>query len=340
MSNRRRREARALAPSRAQDEERLLSTAAPPHDASDSDPATTVRRRGDEVNAPGSIHALLPPYYGRPRRANSPDVFNTLFEPVIRSLSRPPSPPIRGDPRSAPVNGSIRAVSPRRAHIARDLASNGSSNAPCHTSTVSSVDDSSAATSEAQRSSTSLPSHFPPRLPSDPAPTVESQGFVLYVSSAVVYCAYLVWAFVPERGLERIGIGWYPSREWALLVPSWITVAVVYVYLGYFCLNLANTPTPTQLLESRSDPKAFVAPLTAPLSLFSALERPCPHSARSSDPGSSERQSKGNFPAALADDGGDRRVSRLYFDSIRLPPDQIPPLYDLPPEVVDRVLYG
>ncbi|KPV75564.1 uncharacterized protein RHOBADRAFT_9432, partial [Rhodotorula graminis WP1] len=78
--------------------------------------------------------------------------------------------------------------------------------------------------------------------PTDPAPTVESQGFVLYVGSLVAYVAYLVWAFLPEPWLEAIGIEWYPARDWALLVPSWIVMLVAFTYASYFCLNLFNTP--------------------------------------------------------------------------------------------------
>lgn len=87
-----------------------------------------------------------------------------------------------------------------------------------------------------------MPAHFPPRTSSDPGPSVESQGFVLYIGSSVAYLAYLVWAFLPEPWLEKIGIGWYPSREWALLVPAWSIMLVVYVYIAYAALNAWVTP--------------------------------------------------------------------------------------------------
>jgi len=67
--------------------------------------------------------------------------------------------------------------------------------------------------------------------------------------------------------LESIGIEWFPSqyapqttllegiiertdeksefgcREWALLIPSWITMSIVYVYLSYSFLNMSNNST-------------------------------------------------------------------------------------------------
>lgn len=64
----------------------------------------------------------------------------------------------------------------------------------------------------ADRSASSLPAHFPPRAESDPAPTVESQGFVLYVGSLMAYVMFLVWSLCPDEWLERLGIEWYPSR--------------------------------------------------------------------------------------------------------------------------------
>jgi len=65
----------------------------------------------------------------------------------------------------------------------------------------------------------------------------------------------------------------------------------------------------------RLDPKAFVPPPTAPSSLLESL-----------DPGRSS--------TVLNLD-----ISRLYLDSTLLPPEAIPPLYDLPLDVVNRVLY-
>ncbi|GAA5911271.1 phosphatidylinositol N-acetylglucosaminyltransferase GPI19 [Sporobolomyces salmoneus] len=223
---------------------------------------------------------LFPPQYGRPVRPSSPDVFTALFHPVLRSLSRPSSPA-----------SSTRLSNPH-------------STAP--------IDDTQ------QRAPSSLPSHFPPRAPTDPAPTVESQGFVLYISSLLLYVLYLVWSFSPEVALEYIGIEWYPSREWALLLPSWITMTVLYVYIGYIFLNMSISVPSSESLASLSDPKSFIPPPPAPSSLLELLNL------------SPEAQNR------IEANG---KLSRLYLDSTALPPDMIPPLYDLPLDVVNRVLY-
>ncbi|GAA5851788.1 hypothetical protein JCM9279_004408 [Rhodotorula babjevae] len=217
---------------------------------------------------------LLPPHYGRPMRPSSPDALAALLRPVLASLSRPASPAI---PPSASTASSPSSTDPSTSAAPLD------------------------------RSASSLPAQFPPREPTDPAPTVESQGFVLYVGSLVAYVAYLVWAFLPEPWLEAIEIEWYPARDWALLVPSWIVMLVAFTYASYFCLNLYNTP-PLSSPSLLDDPRAFVAPPPRPPPPLDGSSRaPTPLWAHG---------------AALADD------------------DAIPPLYDLPIEVVNRVLYG
>ncbi|GAA5992119.1 hypothetical protein JCM5350_007018 [Sporobolomyces pararoseus] len=222
---------------------------------------------------------LLPPQYGRPARPSSPDVFNALFHPVFRSLSRPSSPAPRRTLESSP-------------NLLQDSS-----------------------LSETQRATSSLPSHFPPRNPTDPAPTVESQGFLLYISSLLLYVLYLFWSFLPDRYLEKAGIEWYPSREWALLIPSWITMTILYIYLGYIFLNMSNTVSLEETLASLNDPKAFVRPPLAPSSLLESSN------------------------LTTSEDTDTPSISRLYLDSILLPPEAIPPLYDLPLDVVNRVLY-
>ncbi|CEQ39143.1 SPOSA6832_00639 [Sporobolomyces salmonicolor] len=147
---------------------------------------------------------FLPPHYGRPGRPSSPDVFgrcvyevnllSTLLRPVIQSLSRPGSP---SQPRSSPSTQPSALPGPSAPLSATHA------DAP-----TLFVDPPSP-----ERSHTSLPAQFPPREPTDPAPTVESQGFVLYIGSLVAYVVFLVWAFVPEEWLEWTGVEWYPMRR-------------------------------------------------------------------------------------------------------------------------------
>ncbi|TNY18659.1 PIG-P-domain-containing protein [Rhodotorula diobovata] len=231
---------------------------------------------------PPSAPFLLPPHYGRPGRPSSPDVLAALLRPVLASLSRPSSPAVSPSTPGTPAPTSPTRPSP---------SPSSSPAAPRTRTPPESV--------PLDRSSSSLPAQFPPREPTDPAPTVESQGFVLYVGSLVAFGAYLVWAVVPDAGLEAMGVEWYPARDWALLVPSWIVMLVAFVYSSYFCLNLYNTP-PLSSSELLDDPRAFVPPPPRP----------------------------------------PRAPTPLWAHSVLLEQDAIPPLYDLPVEVVNRVLYG
>ncbi|GAA5899197.1 hypothetical protein JCM6882_009281 [Rhodosporidiobolus microsporus] len=230
------------------------------------------------------LERLLPPHYGRPSRPSSPDVLAALLRPVLQSLSRPVSPAASPLVPSSPT--ASHPPSPRSAAPPAPAAPT------------------------ADRSASSLPSHFPPREATDPAPTVESQGFVLYIGSQVAFFAYLVWAFLPGEWLEWAGIEWYPSQEWALLIPAWVVMLVAFTYSSYFFLNMFNSPPLSSLSLLTHDPsdptsKAFIPPPA---------------------------------PALLPD--GTLGPDPLFAHSVLLDEDAIPPLYDLPVEWVNRVLYG
>jgi hypothetical protein len=43
-------------------------------------------------------------------------------------------------------------------------------------------------------------------------PQQEIYGFVLYLGSFIVFVAYLLWAYVPDPVLNRLGIAYYPDK--------------------------------------------------------------------------------------------------------------------------------
>ncbi|CAD6586475.1 MAG: hypothetical protein CYPHOPRED_003552 [Cyphobasidiales sp. Tagirdzhanova-0007] len=131
----------------------------------------------------------------------------------------------------------------------------------------------------------------------------EKYGFVVYAGSLVAWYIYLVWALTPDQYLRWLGLEWYPSREWAILIPSWIMVAVVFVYIAYFALNLFNTPA-LDSLTCISDTQGHLLP-KAP------------------------RSTKGFYAVSVGEQRDDQ-------------PDQdyIPPLYDLPVGLVNRAVFG
>ena len=44
---------------------------------------------------------------------------------------------------------------------------------------------------------------------------------------------YLVWAYTPTSVLAAHGITYYPSKQWAVALPAWVCVTVVFVYWVY-----------------------------------------------------------------------------------------------------------
>ncbi|KAJ4970972.1 hypothetical protein NE237_004071 [Protea cynaroides] len=90
----------------------------------------------------------------------------------------------------------------------------------------------------------------------------EVYGFVGSISTIVATVIFLGWAYIPEPWLHSIGITYYPSRYWALAVPVYAMVTVVFAMVFYLGLNFLATPPPTSLNtifdEFSRSPSSFV----------------------------------------------------------------------------------
>ncbi|KAK3252733.1 hypothetical protein CYMTET_37981 [Cymbomonas tetramitiformis] len=71
----------------------------------------------------------------------------------------------------------------------------------------------------------------------------EAYGFVGWVTSAVACAVFFVWAYLPDQVLESVGITYYPSKYWALAVPAYVCVFVVFLYMAYESLNQMAVPS-------------------------------------------------------------------------------------------------
>ncbi|KAK3143352.1 hypothetical protein QOZ80_4AG0299300 [Eleusine coracana subsp. coracana] len=89
-----------------------------------------------------------------------------------------------------------------------------------------------------------------PRSPSfaagdhGPKPS-EVYGFVGSITTVIAIAVYLAWAYTPEPWLHSLGITYYPSKYWALAVPSFVIVAVALSMAIYMGFNFLATPPPT-----------------------------------------------------------------------------------------------
>lgn len=78
-------------------------------------------------------------------------------------------------------------------------------------------------------------------------PTYEYYGFVLYLFSGLSFLIYLLWSYLPSPFLHALGIYYYPNRWWSVAIPSFLVMALVYIYVA---LALYNTEYLTLSLES------------------------------------------------------------------------------------------
>ncbi|KAJ3681758.1 hypothetical protein LUZ60_014331 [Juncus effusus] len=75
----------------------------------------------------------------------------------------------------------------------------------------------------------------------------EVYGFVGSITTVISSVIYLVWAYTPEPWLHSLGFTYYPSKYWALAVPSFLIVSVILAMVLYLGLNFLSTPPPTSL---------------------------------------------------------------------------------------------
>jgi phosphatidylinositol glycan class P protein len=66
----------------------------------------------------------------------------------------------------------------------------------------------------------------------------------MVLANAVVF---IIWAYLPESWLHAVGITYYPSRYWAMAIPSYLMVAIFFICTFYTSLNYIATPPPHSL---------------------------------------------------------------------------------------------
>ena len=81
----------------------------------------------------------------------------------------------------------------------------------------------------------------------------EIYGFVGSIGTVIFYCKhnslnklkclviYLLWAFVPDKVLRKIGISWYPEKYWALAIPSFFIITLLAAQILYQGINMMYT---------------------------------------------------------------------------------------------------
>lgn len=83
-----------------------------------------------------------------------------------------------------------------------------------------------------------MPEHTPA-----PTPNRAVYGFILALSSKLLFTIYLLWAVIPEAWFEAIGITYLIDRYWAIVIPIFLlTVLGLFTFIIYPSLGLIMTP--------------------------------------------------------------------------------------------------
>jgi phosphatidylinositol glycan class P protein len=183
-----------------EDHEEGEGEAFPPLDAHEREELYTTR---SHPHLPPSASQLFPPFYNRPPTPLPPS-------PSLTSLLRP-------------------SFSTHTSH---------------HTTPESSDTESGstsafpAPSSSKGRASSSVTGVHRPRSSAHPkVPTYEYYGFALYLASSLFFLMYTLWAYLPSPFLHQLGIYYYPNRWWALAIPCWLVVLVLWIYAALQSYN-------------------------------------------------------------------------------------------------------
>lgn len=163
---------------------------------------------------------MYPPFYNKPPTPLPPS-------PSLTSLLRPPSLLNRS-------TTSTRPTSP-------------------DSSDVETPNDTEAQVAQQARRANPVP----PTAPK--VPTYEYYGFVLYLASSLAFLMYVLWSYLPSPFLHALGITYYPDRWWALAIPAWIVMVLIYIYVALACYNTEYLTLGLQSLETMVDDAGSVA---------------------------------------------------------------------------------
>ena len=179
--------------------------------------------------------AFAPPFYNRPPTPLPPSPsLTSLLRPNFSSQNSRPTTP---DPSSDEGGTSHNRGEATGSHTPNSAAA----------STITST----------FRSAKPIPRASPK------VPTYEYYGFTLYLTSSLAFIVYLLWSFLPSPFLHQLGIYYYPNRWWALAIPAWTVMLILYIYVALASYNVGYLTLPLQSVECMVDEAANVAVIDA-----------------------------------------------------------------------------
>lgn len=70
---------------------------------------------------------------------------------------------------------------------------------------------------------------------------------------------YLLWSYLPSPFLHQLGIHYYPDRWWALAIPSFLVMTIIYIYVALASYNIGYLTLPLNSIENIVDDAADIA---------------------------------------------------------------------------------
>jgi hypothetical protein len=50
---------------------------------------------------------------------------------------------------------------------------------------------------------------------------------------------WLAWAYLPEAALQALGVSYFPGKHWALTIPAWLLLLLLYAFWSYEARSMA-----------------------------------------------------------------------------------------------------
>jgi phosphatidylinositol glycan class P protein len=72
-------------------------------------------------------------------------------------------------------------------------------------------------------------------------------AFVSWIGTIIVYIVFVAWAVLPSDVLHMIGVTYYPSKYYAVALPSLLISAGILLGVAYVGLNMWNTFDPEDI---------------------------------------------------------------------------------------------
>ncbi|GAB7355259.1 hypothetical protein MBLNU459_g5806t1 [Dothideomycetes sp. NU459] len=207
-----------------------------------------LHSRSHTYLGPSSSTTFAPPFYNRPPTPlpPSPSLTSLLRPSFSTQTSRPTTP----DPSSDEGGGGSRG------------GGGGGGGGTASSATLSRV-PTGAQTPNSAAASATLSTSFRAAKPipraSPKVPTYEYYGFTLYLTSSLAFGFYVLWSVLPSPFLHQLGIHYYPNRWWALAIPAWLVMLVVWVFVALASYNTGHLTLEMKNLGALVDDAANIA---------------------------------------------------------------------------------